>query len=90
MTLNINGDNISSSRTAHTARLLPGDQALWEVSWLPGQAMDGDHALTAMALADMVQDDEKAGHGLSLDIINEATDIWVHKTAEPSDPEAGG
>ena len=90
MTLNIQDDSISGSRTAHTARLLPGDQQLWEVSWLPGQSMDRNHALAAMALADVVKDDEKARHGLSFDIIDEAAQFFAGKSGQPSDPEAGG
>ena len=89
MTLNIGDNGITGNRTAHTARLLPGDQDLWEVSWLPGQPMDGGHALTAMALADMVQDDEKAARGLTPDIIDEAAEVWMPKTAQPLGPEAG-
>jgi hypothetical protein len=90
MTLNINDDNISGNHTAHTARLLPGGQNQWEVSWLPGQPMDRSHALTAIALADMVKDDEKTAGRLSPDIIDEATQVWAPRNAEPSDPEAGG
>jgi len=76
MTLQINDDNISSNRTTHTARLLPADQAQWEVSWLPGQSMDRRHALTAMALADATR--------LSMNIIN-----YAAKLAGP-EPEATG
>ena len=90
MTLNIQDDSISGNHTAHTARLLPGDQQLWEVSWLPGQPMDRNHALAAMALADMVNDDEKARHGLSPGIIDEAAAFFAGKSGQPSDPEAGG
>ncbi len=59
MTLHINDDNISSTCTAHTAQLLPGDEAHWEVSWLPGQSMDRTYAVAAMALADVARDDER-------------------------------
>ena len=40
MTLTITGTTMTSDQTAHTARLAPGGQHLWEVSWLPGQALD--------------------------------------------------
>jgi hypothetical protein len=85
---------ISGTRTTHTAQPVPGDQGLWEVSWLPGQPMDVNHAYTAIALADMLQDDERLGQGLSLDIIEDATSIWAGKGAElwdpePDDPESG-
>jgi hypothetical protein len=92
MTLNINDDQISSNHTAHTAHHLPGAQDLWEVSWLSGQSMDRSHALAAMALADAVRDDEKVGHVLSPDIIDQASVFFFFagKSGEPSDPEAGG
>ena len=54
MTLRINDDHISSDHTTHTARLAPGDQHAWEVSWLPGRRMDRNSAITAMVLADTV------------------------------------
>jgi hypothetical protein len=84
MTLQINDDNISSNHTTHTARLLPGDQARWEVSWLPDQPMDRRHALTAMALADVTRADAQTGHRLSMNIIN-----YAAKLAGP-EPEATG
>jgi hypothetical protein len=43
---------MTSDQTAHTARLAPGGQHLWEVSWLPGRALDRNSAITAMTLAD--------------------------------------
>ena len=36
MTLTITDATMTSDQTAHTARLAPGSQHLWEVSWLPG------------------------------------------------------
>ena len=51
MTLTITGTTMTSDQTAHTARLAPG-QRLWEVSWLPGRALDRNSAITAMTLAD--------------------------------------
>ena len=41
-----------SDRTAHTARPATGRQHQWEVSWLPGQTLDRNAAITAMVLAD--------------------------------------
>ena len=65
MTMTILDDCMSSDRTPHTARLAPGDQHTWEVSWLPGRHMDRNTAITAMVLADRVaSDDMKAGHRL--------------------------
>ena len=54
MTLTINDTTMTSDQTAHTARLAPGNPHLWEVSWLPGQALDRNSAITAMTLADIV------------------------------------
>ena len=42
---------MSSDRTAHTARP-SADRTGWEVSWLPGQTLDRNNAITAMVLAD--------------------------------------
>ena len=52
MTLTITGATMTSDQTAHTARLAPGSQHLWEVSWLPGRVLDRNSAITAMVLAD--------------------------------------
>ena len=52
MTVTIKDTIVSSDQTPHTARLAPGHQHVWEVSWLPGQIMDGNAATTAMILAD--------------------------------------
>ena len=52
MTLTFYDTTMTSDQTAHTARLSPGRQHLWEVSWLPGQALDRNSAITAMTLAD--------------------------------------
>ena len=51
MTLTIYDTTMTSDQTAHTARLAPGSQHLWEVSWLPGKALDRTSAITAMTLA---------------------------------------
>jgi hypothetical protein len=55
MTLIINDATMTSDQTAHTARLAPG-QHLWEVSWLPGRALDRNSAITAMTLADLASE----------------------------------
>ena len=54
MKLQINDDSITSDHSAHTARLLPGDGHVWEVSWLPGRPMDRNSAITAMVIAEAV------------------------------------
>ena len=51
MTLTINDTTMTSDQTAHTARHSP-DRDGWEVSWLPGQTLDRNSAITAMILAD--------------------------------------
>ena len=51
MTLTINETTMTSDHTAHTARRAP-DRNGWEVSWLPGQTLDRNSAITAMVLAD--------------------------------------
>ena len=56
MTLTINDATMTSDQTAHTARLASGRQHLWEVSWLPGQALDRNSAITAMVLADLASE----------------------------------
>jgi hypothetical protein len=68
MGLTILDDGMSSDRTAHTARRVPGEAHGWEVSWLPGRVLDRNSAITAMVLADVTADgDVTAGHRL-----------WIH------------
>jgi hypothetical protein len=52
MPLTITSDLITRDHTAHTARLAPGHQHAWQVSWLPGRLMDRNAATTATMLAD--------------------------------------
>jgi hypothetical protein len=42
---------MTSDQTAHTARHAPCRNG-WEVSWLPGQVLDRNAAITAMVLAE--------------------------------------
>ena len=51
MTLTITDTTMTGDHTAHTARPAP-DRNGWEVSWLPGQTLDRNAAITAMVLAD--------------------------------------
>lgn len=98
MTLNIGNDNITSNHTAHTARLLPGDQARWEVDWLPGQAMDRRHAIAAMAVADVTRNDEQVSQRLSPGLIATAANLLpdlddpssTPSPPEKADPDQGG
>jgi hypothetical protein len=64
MTLKIDDTTMSSDRTAHTARHAP-ERNGWEVSWLPGQTLDRNTAITAMTLADTTAENDLAeGHRL--------------------------
>ena len=59
MTLTITDAAMTSDQTKHTARPAPGSQLLWEVSWLPGRALDRSSAITAMTLAGQGDLDER-------------------------------
>jgi len=64
VTLRIDDTAMTSDQTAHTARQSPGRRG-WEVSWLPGQLLDRNSAITAMVLADTTAERELAeGHRL--------------------------
>jgi hypothetical protein len=52
MALTINDRTMTCDRTHHTARLAPGEQHQWEVSWLPGRRLTRNQAITAMTLAE--------------------------------------
>ncbi len=67
MTLTITGTTMTSDHAAHTAQETSGRNG-WEVSWLPGQTLDRNTAITAMTLADVVS---KAG-------IDEGHRLWPH------------
>ena len=66
MTVTINDTTMTSDQTAHTARQASASQHLWEVSWLPGKALDRTSAITAMTLA---------GHAGEADL-NEQHHLW--------------
>jgi hypothetical protein len=55
VTLTIGDTSMSSDQSGHTAAHLP-DRGGWEVSWLPGQILDRNTAITAMTLADTAAD----------------------------------
>jgi hypothetical protein len=57
MTLTIHDTLMTSDQTAHTARHAPS-RGGWEVSWLPGQTLDRNSAITAMILADLTGEEE--------------------------------
>ena len=68
MTLTINDTTMTSDQTAHTARQAPGSQHAWEVSWLPGQTLDRNTAITAMILADATAEQD----------LHEGHQLWPH------------
>ena len=68
MTLTINDTTMTSDQTTHTARLAPGSQHLWEVSWLPGEVLNRNSAITAMILADHADERD----------LNEGHRLWPH------------
>ena len=64
MTLKIDDTAMTSDRTAHSARQSSSGRG-WEVSWLPGQTLDRNTAITAMILADTAAERDLAeGHRL--------------------------
>jgi hypothetical protein len=67
MTLTIGDTTMISDQSAHTARQAPSRNG-WEVSWLPGQTLDRNTAITAMTLAEAA-----AGTGL-----HEGHRLWPH------------
>jgi len=64
VTLRIDDTTMTSDQTLHTARQSPSGRG-WEVSWLPGQTLDRNTAITAMILADTTAEpDLHEGHRL--------------------------
>ena len=66
MTLTIQDETISSDTTRHTARLAPGHEPAWQVSWLPGRLIDRNSAITAIVLAEVVTADDVHRRTLAL------------------------
>jgi hypothetical protein len=62
MPLTITSDLITSDRTTHTARPVPGHPHVWQVTWLPGQTTSPSGAVTAMMLADATARGACPGH----------------------------
>ena len=93
MTLTITGTTMTSDQTAHTARLAPGGQHLWEVSWLPGRTLDRNSAITAMTLSDHAgEGDLNERHRLWPFIESWAAELGltgsdaINRAAQPSTP----
>jgi hypothetical protein len=93
MTLTIKEATMTSDRTAHTARQAPGREHRWEVSWLPGQLLDRNTAITAMTLADLAaEDDLHDGHRLWPHIQGWAQELGLTASdaiARAAQPSAG-
>lgn len=70
MGLTITGTVMRSTDTRHTARFM-GDG--WEVSWLPGRALDRNQAVTAMTIAETVAKGGTPGHDLM-----SGDPLWPH------------
>jgi hypothetical protein len=91
VTLTIDDTAMSSDRTAHTARHAP-DRGGWEVSWLPGQTLDRNTAITAMTLADTAEPGLHEGHRLWPHIQSWATELGLtgsEAIARASQPPSG-
>jgi hypothetical protein len=67
VTLRIDDTTMTSDRTDHAARHSPHRNG-WEVSWLPGQTLDRNSAITAMILADTTAEPD----------VNEGHRLWPH------------
>ena len=77
MTLTINDTTMISDQTLHTARHAP-ERNGWEVSWLPGQILDRNTAITAMTLADTAaEQDLHEGHRLWTHIQSWAAEVGL-------------
>jgi len=64
MTLTITDTTMTSDHHSHTARQAPDGRG-WAVSWLPGQVLDRNAAITAMTLAGIAAvPDLNPGHRL--------------------------
>lgn len=76
MALTIGDDSMTSDRSAHAGRLVPGARYTWEVSWLPGRHLNRSEAVTAMTIADMTANgDIRPGHGAWPHIENWAAEL---------------
>ena len=92
MTLKIDDTTMSSDQSAHTARHAP-ERNGWEVSWLPGQTLDRNTAITAMTLADTTAENDLAeGHRLWPAVQSWAEELGLtapDAVAQASQPPAG-
>jgi hypothetical protein len=93
VTLKIDDSTMTSYRSAHTAQQSSSGRG-WEVSWLPGQTLDRNTAITAMILADTAAERDLAkGHRLwphfqswAEELGLTAPEAIVRVSQPPSDP----
>jgi len=93
VTLTITDTAMTSDQSAHVARHAPGRNG-WEVSWLPGQTLDRNSAITAMVLAETTAEpDLGEGHrlwpfvqGWAAELGLTAPDAVAKTSQPPSDP----
>jgi hypothetical protein len=90
VTLTITDTAMTSDQTVHTARPAP-ERNGWEVSWLPGQTVDRNTAITAMTLADTAAEPGlREGHPLWPAIQSWAEELGlaapdaIARTAQPA------
>lgn len=57
MATRITDELMTSDQTAHRAARVRADETTWVVSWLPGRALTRNEAVTAMTIAEAVNDD---------------------------------
>jgi hypothetical protein len=92
MTLKITDTTMTGDQTAHTARQAPSGHG-WVVSWLPGQMLDRNSAVTAMTLAEIAgQGDLPEGHRLWTHIHGWAAELGLtghDAIAQASQPPSG-
>ena len=93
MTLTICDATMTSDQTAHTARLAVASQHLWEVSWLPGRALDRNSAITGMVLAETAAEPGlRDGHRLWPHVQGWAAELGltgadaINRASEPGSP----
>jgi hypothetical protein len=92
VTLTITDTTMTSDHSAHTARHTPGRNG-WEVSWLPGQTLDRNTAITAITLADTTAEPGlREGHRLWPHIQGWAAELGLtgrDAIAQASQPPSG-
>ena len=77
MPLTITDDLITSDGTAHTARPISGHPDAWQVTWLPGQMISRNGAVTAMVLAEAASRGPRPGHRIWPHVCNWAAELGL-------------